>query len=317
MPTSGSVDFSVSRDNILTDALILAGAVGPDDSVPSNWTTHAARQLNKVVKALTAKRIGLWARKTGYILPVSNTNSTILGPTGGHATLSYTRTALAADVTDGATSITVDSATGIADTYNIGIEQSDGSMHWTTVSGAPSGTTITLTAAVTEDCDEDAYVWVYQTKLQRPLRIVTAYSSNLTDSSTPSDVQLDIVGKEVFDLQNTKTTEGTPTILAYDPQLDNGVAYYWPRFADGKSLIVISFQRPFEDFDAANDTPDFPQEWYDALCYLTAVRLAGAYGMPASERGALRSEANDALMLALENEPEEGSLFLQADWTNG
>jgi hypothetical protein len=317
MPTSGSVDFSVSRDNILTDALILAGAVGPDDSVPSNWTTHAARQLNKVVKALASKRIGLWARKTGYILPVSDTNSTILGPSGGHATLSYTRTALAADVTDGATSITVDSATGIADTYNIGIEQSDGSMHWTTVSGAPVGTTITLTTGVTEDCDDDAYVWVYQTKLQRPVRIVSAYISDLSDSSNPVDREIDIVGKAEYDLTNAKATEGDPVILAYDPQLDNGIVYYWPRFVDGKSLIVISFQRPFEDFDASSDTPDFPQEWYDALCYLTAVRLAGAYGMPASERGALRSEANDALMLALENEPEEGSLFIQPDWTNG
>lgn len=314
MTTSGSVDFSVSRDNILTDALIIVGAVGPDDSVPTNWTTHAARQLNKIVKALQAKRIGLWARKTGYILPVSGTNNVILGPSGGHATLSYTRTALAADVTDGATTITVDSATGISDTYYIGIEQSDGSMHWTTVSGAPSGTTVTLAAAVTEDCDADAYVWVYQTKLQRPLRIVTAYSSDLTDTSNPSDVEMDIVGKEVYDLQNAKATEGTPTMLAYDPQLDNGVAYFWPRFSDGKSLVVIGFQRPFEDFDASGDTPDFPQEAYDMLTYQLAVRLAPVYGMPTSDRAQLLAEANMSLGMFLENEPEEGSFQLQPDW---
>lgn len=314
MATSGSVDFSVSRDNILTDALIMVGAVGPDDTVPATWTTHAARQLNKVVKALGAKRVGLWARKTGYILPVSDINSTSLGPTGGHATLSYVRTALAADVTDGATTITVDSITGISASDKIGVEQSDGSMHWTTVNGAPSGSTITLTAAVTEDCDEDAYVWTYTTKLQRPLRIITAYTSDLTDVDNPIDREIEIVGKETFDLQNAKATKGDANILAYDPQLDNGVAYYWPRFADGKSLITIIFQRPFEDFDASTDTPDFPQEWYDALCYLTAVRLAPVYGLPSTERQLLRGEAEAALMLAMENEPEEGSLEIKADW---
>ena len=317
MTTSGSVDFSVSRDNILTDALILVGAVGPDDTVPTNWTTHAARQLNKVVKALGAKRVGLWARKTGYILPVSGTNAINLGPSGGHATLAYTRTALAADVADDATTIIVDSATGISNTYYIGIEMSTGDMHWTTVNGAPSGTTITLTTGVTETCNAGAYVWVYQTKLQRPLRIVSAYTSNLTDSTTPSDVEIDIVSKQEYDFQNTKTTESSPNMLVYDPQLDNGTTFIWPRFEDGKSIVVISFQRPFEDFDASGDTPDFPQEWYDALCYLTAVRLAPVYGMPGAERQMLQSDSDKALNMALENEPEEGSFYIQPDTNRG
>lgn len=313
MSSSGSIDFSVSRDNILTDALIMVGAVGPDDTVPSNWTTHAARQLNKVVKALGAKRVGLWARKTGYILPVTGTNSVSLGATGGHVTLSYVRTALAAAVADDAVSITVDSITGISNGDYIGVEMSTGDMHWTTVNGAPSGSTITLTAGVTETCDADAYVWTYTTKLQRPLRILNAYLSDLTDSSNPSDREIEVVGKETYDFTNSKVTEGDPNILAYDPQLDNGTVYFWPRFSDGKSIIVISFQRPFEDFDASSDTPDFPQEWYDVLCYLTAVRLAPVYGMASGDRTTLRQEAQEALTLALENEPEEGSFFLQVD----
>lgn len=309
MATSGSVDFSVSRDNIITDALIMVGAVGPDDTVPTNWTTHAARQLNKVVKALGAKRIGLWARKTGYILPVSDTNSVSLGASGGHATLSYTQTTLSAAASEAASTISVTSATGFSDTQAVGIELEDGSIQWTTQSGAASGTTITLAAALTGDAASGGYVYTYATKLQRPLRIVEAYLTSLDNDN--SDVEIDVVAKREYENINAKETEGDPTILAYDPQLDNGVAYFWPRFVDGKSIIKVVFQRPFEDFDASSDTPDFPQEWYDALTYQLAMRLAPVYGMPASDRAQLANEANSALMLALENEPEEGSFNIQ------
>lgn len=314
MATSGSVDFSVSRDNILTDALMIVGAVGPDDSVPTNWTTHAARQLNKVVKGLQAKRIGLWARKTGYILPVSDTNEISLGPSGGHATLSYTQTDLDEDVTSGASSVVLTSATGFADTQAIGIEKEDGSMFWTTVSGAPSGTTVTLATAIDGDAADGGYVYTYTTKLQRPLRIVEAY---LRDLDEDSDQEIDIEARQVYENQVVKSTEGDPIILAYEPTLDNGTAYIWPEFVDGKSVIRIIFQRPFEDFDASSDTPDFPSEWYDALCYLTAVRLAPVYGMAATDRQVLAQEAKAALDLALENEPEEGSFVFQVDTQRG
>ena len=310
MTTSGSVDFSVSRDNILTDALIIVGAVGPDDTVPTNWTTHAARQLNKIVKAFGSHRIGLWARKTGYILPVSDTNSVSLGPSGGHATLSYTQTTLGDDHVAAATSITLTSATGFADTQAVGIELEDGTIQWTTQSGAAVGNVITIATGLTDEAAEGGYVYTYATKLQRPLRIVAAYNSDL---SSNTDTPIDVEGRQYFEDQNNKTTEGEVTLLSYEPQLDNGVAYFWPRFADGKSVIKILFQRPFEDFDASGDTPDFPQEAYDMLTLQLAVRLAPVYGMPVSDRAQLLNEANAALGLFFENEPEEGSYRIQPD----
>lgn len=310
MTTSGSVDFSVSRDNLINDALITVGAIGPEDTAPTAWVTHAARRLNMLVKALQSKRIGLWARKTGYILPVSDTNSISLGPSGGHATLSYNQTTLSAAVSSGASTISVSSTTGFANTRAVGIEKSDGSIFWTTESGAPSGTTITLASNIDGAASAGGYVYVYTTKLQRPLRIVESYLVNLDEQT---EIEIDVEGKAVYESQTTKSQEGDPLLLSYDPQLDNGVAYIWPRFVDGKSVIKIIFQRPFEDFDAAGDTPDVPSEWYDALCLLLAVRLAPAYGMPSADRQVLRVEAGEAVALALENEPEEGSFKIQAD----
>lgn len=305
MPTSGSVDFSVSRDNILYDALGMAGAVGPDDTPAAAWVTQAARALNRVVKALGSRGPSLWARKTGYILPVSDTNTVLLGPTGGHATLSYVHTQTSAVSASGASTITVDSISGISASDYIGVELDDGTMQWTTVNGAPSGATITLTAVLDDDVAVDAHVYTYTTKLQRPLRVMDTYLHSATNDT---DIQVQVVAKLDYDLLGRKTQEGIIYQFTYDPQLSNGVGYFAPRFEDGDRVLTIIFQRPFEDFDSSTDTPDFPQEWYDYLTLATAVRLAPTYGLPVQDRQALRAEAGEALALVLGNEPEEGSL---------
>lgn len=310
MPTSGSVDFSVSRDNILYDALMMAGAMGPEDTPAASWVTHAARQLNKVVKALGSRGPSLWAKKVGYILPVSDTNTVLLGPSGGHATLSYDHTLVAVAAVETDTTIEVEDAAAFSASDYIGVEMDDGTMHWTTINGAPAGDVITLTAALTQDVPVGAHVYGYTTKLQRPLRIMDAFLHNITQET---DLYVDIMAKLDFDLLGAKTEEGVVDQLTYEPLLDNGVAYFAPRFEDGERVLQIIFQRPFEDFDSSSDTPDFPQEWYDYLTIATAVRLSPTYGLPVQDRQALKQDAKEALDLVSGNEPEEGSLRIRPE----
>lgn len=308
MTTSGSVDFSVSRDNLIEDALRTAGIIGVDDSASSTQLTWAARLLNMMVKAWQPLGIALWARKTGWILPQTDVNEIDLGPSGDHATLSYTQTQIATAGTSGDSTIEVDSITGISSGYYIGIEQDDGTMQWTTVNGAPSGTTVTLTAALTGDVDVDGYVWVYQTKIVRPLRITEAYVRNETGKT---EILIDVLAKQEYELLGAKEVDGVPNIIAYDPLLTDGKAYIYPRIQDGETLIKIVFQRPFEDFDAAGDTPDFPQEWYLALMLNLSVLLAPAGGLPVTDRKLLIQEATMALEMAKSGDTEEGSLKIQ------
>ena len=183
-------------------------------------------------------------------------------------------------------------------------------MHWTTVSGAPSGTTVTLATGLASAASSGNYVYCYQTKIMRPIHVLNAYRTNLVSNS---DTEIDVVSKEDYDRLGVKSSEGTVNQIVYDPQLDNGVAYFYPRFVDGKSIIKLSFQRPFEDFDAANDTPDFPQNWYLALCYALAVILAPTYGLPVQDRAALKAEAKEAFMDAEDTEPEDGSFQIQPE----
>ena len=304
MTTSGSQDFSVSRDNLLEDALRAAGALGVEDSASSAQKTHAARVLNMIVKARASDGISLWARTTGYVLPFTGSNSTTMSSTGGHITTSYTQTTLSAAAASGATSIVVTSATGFGDTYYVGVELTDGSMSWHVQSGAASGTTITLTAGLSGAAASGNYVYVYQTKLNRAVRVVEAYRH---DQSSGVDVPVDVVPFSDYTTLSDKTDEGDPLQVTYDPQLNSGTIYVWPRFIDGKTVLVLIFQRQFEDFDAAGDTPDFPQEWYLYLFYALAVALAPTYGLPVADRQLLRGEMKSAYEDVKGNEPEEGS----------
>lgn len=305
MATSGSVNFAVTRDEIIKYALINVGGIGEGVTPSATSVTDAAFYLNMIMKAWHNDGMPLWALKEGYILPIAATNSVSLGPSGGHATLSYTNTTIGADEAIGQTSITVTSITGISASDAIGVEQDDGTIHWTTVNGAPSGTTVVLTAALTDEASAGNHIYAYTTKIQRPLKILEASLFNST-ASTDRPIEV-ITHEELFSLSD-KTSEGDPLKLWYNPQLTQGVATIWPRFENGDSVIKIWFHRPFEDFDASTDNPDCPQEFYMALVWQLSWAISPGWGLPLDERRMFLQEAEKLKQEALSFVMEEGSL---------
>jgi len=73
------------------------------------------------------------------------------------------------------------------------------------------------------------------------------------------------------------------------------------------------YQRPFEDFDASTDNPDFLQEWYDAVTYGLATRLAPEYGVSIADRKTLWQEMSIIKQEALNFGLEEGSMYFGVD----
>jgi len=313
MATSGSVDFSVTRDNIIKAAFQKIGIVGEGAAPTSDQYTEGALLLNAIVKSWNASLgMPLWAMKTGYILPVSGTNTASLGPSGGHATLSYVTTTLNADHIATDTALTVTAITGISASDNLGIELDDGDIDWTTVNGSPSGTTVTATTGLTSAASSGNRVYTYTTKIARPLRIIKAFTRNSADNV---DTPINMITSNAYLELSSKTTESYPVQLWYDPQLTDGIASFWPRFVDGTKVIVIHFHRPLEDFDATGETPDFPQEYYLPLIYELAVSLAPQYSVPMDTWKILRMEAEKWLDRIGNNDYEEGSIQFVPDLT--
>lgn len=274
----------------MADALRTLGMYDPSEAPSADEYATAAFKLNLLCKELVVDGAAMWLRKSRTLFLQDEQESYLLGPSGDHWTASYVETELASDASSGATSITVDSATGITSGYNIGVKQDDGSIHWTTVSGAPVGTTVTLASALTDDAAADNKVYVYQSKAQRPETILIAYRRDYDDI----DTEIMAVGRTDYDRLSQKNSAGVPTTIHYNPSLTNGTLFVWPTQPTQCDKLILVVREQVQDFDVGADNPDFPVEWSRYLVYALACDLADNYGRPLSERGYLRNKAEAA-----------------------
>jgi hypothetical protein len=146
-----------------------------------------------------------------------------------------------------------------------------------------------------------------------PIKIHAAYLETITGGAMR---ELQPIAYTDFRLLNTEST-GTPVNYTYQPRINTGTLSIWPLPTSSDvtaHTLTITYQRPFEGFTAAGETPDFPQEWQNALIYELAVVLAPEFGVPLDDRKLLRAEAKDHLENVMLNEETE-SLFFQIDRT--
>ena len=126
--------------------------------------------------------------------------------------------------------------------------------------------------------------------------------------------QYALINKSRYDYNRLpNTTTGTPVHYTFNPNLENGTLTIWPTpdagAATSKSLMVV-YQKEFDGFVSATDTPDFPSYWTDAIVYELAVNIAPEYGVPLQDRQMLKSEAKTYLDQAMGYGDEDSSLFI-------
>ena len=281
-----------------------------------------------LLKSMQTMGLQLWERKYAVIFPQESQGLFVLGspgPAGDHACLStplnggFIQTTLSADAASGASTISVTTVTGqlstagntavsITTAYNIGVELDSGDVQWTTVNGAPSGTTVTLTATLTGAATSGNYVFCYQTKLYRPLRVTGAFIRDIAGSNdTPISVAM---SKQEYNNTSSKGTTGTPIQVYYDPQINAGHLYVRPEFTDANKLLFIEFQKSIEDLATAADDFDLPQEWAETLTWNLAWRLAPEYEVPMAKYNQLKEMAVYTLDQLRGWDQETSSLFI-------
>lgn len=161
-----------------------------------------------------------------------------------------------------------------------------------------------------------AGVNTYTLNNPKPLKAIQAW--NRTTSSS-IDVPMRLITKQEYNLLGNKTSLGTPIQLYLNPNLDDATVSVFPTpdsSSEATQVLYLVAQRPFQDFDSATDTPDFPQEWYEAVKYGLAVRLAGEYNIDIETRKMIQMEASAAKQIALGFSNEEGSVYFGRDIRN-
>lgn len=147
----------------------------------------------------------------------------------------------------------------------------------------------------------------------KPLKVLQAF---YRDSTNSVDTNIEVISRSEYEGLSNKSSTGRPISVYYEPLRDHGVAHIYPT-PDAYSIANIDVylvnQRAFEDFDSTADEPDFPQEWFEALKYGLAVRLAGDYGVDMRKKAVLMQEAKMYLDDALYFTQEVGSIYVQAE----
>lgn len=82
MSTSGSANYSATRDEIITEALEICGVIAVGKTPTSGQLSSCARTLNFVIKAWQAHGLQLFRRKTYTITLVAGTKDYVFGSGG-------------------------------------------------------------------------------------------------------------------------------------------------------------------------------------------------------------------------------------------
>ena len=299
MATSGTVTYRASASVIIRQALLAIAAIDQHDTgaPTATQTADALVLLNMLIKSWQARGLQLWETEYGVVFPQTDQSVFVLGspgPAGDHACISsplgygFVQTTLSAAAASGASTIAVASlsntatagvsATTMATGYNIGIQLDSGTIQWTTINGAATAASVPLTVALTGAAASGNYVFSYQTKMIRPLRILDGFVRQLSGTN---DIPVKVISREEYNRYGAKTSEGTPIQLYYDPQENTGHLYLYPRFSTTAQLLYIQYQSPMEDFATASDDFDMPQEWMLALVYNLALLCAPTNVVPA------------------------------------
>lgn len=305
MALSNSFDFTVTRDDIIQEAMERCGVLRLNKSATTDQLASFGRSLNLRVKSLQAKGLELHTYRDAFLFLEADEDAYLLGPTGDHATESYVKTNLATDEATSSTSLGVDSITGISASDNIGIELDDGTIFWTTVFGAPAGSTVTIASGLPSAASTDNFVFTYTTKIQRPLKIADMFVRDVDDN----DVPVELVSISEYRSLSRKTTEGSVVQATFDPQLTNARLLVWPTTDDVTDVLGFVYKKPVDDFDAATNNAAFPADWFEFLVMYLMPIVAMKFSLPLAER-----QQNLALLMEAEQslwDNEETSVRVQ------
>lgn len=327
MATSGSFDYSLTANDIIVAAAEDIKVLEGGESLTSEDYAVFLRTLNMLVKqwsgmgdfapglkAFSRKRVAMWLAKgqQQYTLGPNSSDS--------RCSIAWGRTTISAAEASGQTTISITSNTdttthpGSTITMTasdiVGIQQDDGIIHWSTISGTPSST-MDIAAALTAAASAGNYVWWFTARAQRPEYVESAVlrSSDYTD--TP--LVLNVIGED-YDLGITdKYGDGEPVMVTIEPQRLNTRVILDSQPTDVTDIIVFTVLYPMEDYDNSSGTDDiaYPQVWLSALELELAARCAPKFEKPWTKD--LETRRMEAMTIARNQFPQNSSAYAMRD----
>lgn len=328
--TSGSYTFSVTRDQIIRQAMLDIGALDPQESPTAQEISDCAFKLNMLVKQWMgntdfAPGLKVWTRKRGdlflqptqyvYQLGQTGADNWIDSTTGLVYPQAYGQTTLTANAAAGATVLSVASTAQLNILDQIGI-QIGNAIFWTTIAGLGAGTVTIAAPGLTSAALANAYVWNYTFRGIRPITLITALLRDINSNDTPLRIIQTVERYEALPSKVAPASIGDPTAVFYESRFKNQTPYGLLYLDVGGAQDVTKhihavYLAPVEDFVNPGDAPDYPQQWYRPLVLGHARDIAGMFDCAWTQD----NEANfqDSLAIARQTDPENSEVYFQVD----
>lgn len=324
MALSGTWAYTVTRDLIIRQAMLNVGALGEAEVATAQEVSDCADKLNMLVKQWMgyqdfAPGLKMWERQRASLFLSSTQGIYQLGPSSpdnwaaGVATnplATYQQQQTLAVTGGGSNVLSFASASQITVGDFLVIQVSSGDIFSTTA--ASVGSTVVNTASpipTAVNVNQGAYVWNYTTKGQRPLAIRTCILRDITKADTP----LNPFTLEDYEMLPTKVQPGfisDPASYYYESQLTNGKLYLdVAGEQDVTKHLHIVYMRPVMDFNNPNDNPEYPQQWYRALCWGLSKDIAPMFDAEWTQD--MEQTLKDALGMSREADAEVSSFYFQ------
>ena len=322
MATSGSWDFSQNAAGIITGVAENIQLLGEGETLTAEATATILRIINQTAKQWqgTADQmpgIKVWTRQRVTLALAKGQQSYLIGPasTDARSSTQMGRTTISANEAIGQTVISITSNTDttsypgttltMTNADFVGIEQNDGTIHWSTISGTPSST-MTIALAITVAANAGNYVYWFTARAQRFPDIEAAVLRDENSVDMPLNIYTDV---QQYESLTDKTADGDPTDILIEPLRLNTRVTCNLQPNDVTKRIVLTVIYPAEDYDATTDDIAFPQEFYAALEWECSFRAAPKFGKPWTKEMQMNYDKHVGMAIGLN--PQKTSMYFQ------
>lgn len=314
MTSSGVSAFNPSLSDIIAASLRKTGIINAIETPSAPQLINGRFALNAMLGEWSGTGIHVWATSEAILFLQKDQRRYQIGlASTDHMTDAYdfASTTLTAAAASGATALTVTSITDIAASDYLGIELDSGAFQWTTVNGAPSGTTVTATVALTGAAASGNRVIAYTSKIIRPLEIPNARYFNYSSLLENAAQRLSHID---YMEQPNKTSTASPfTQWRYQPKIPLGIVDVWLTPSDVKHAMRFTWHRPIYEFTSNSETADVPLPWINAIIYGLAAELIPDGDVPADRAEIIMKMATAKLQTAMAFDREPESILMQPD----
>ncbi len=291
MALSGSTNRNQTAAQLIRQSLLKLGVINPVSPIQDATMNIALDALNNMIKHWQGQGAHMWTEHEGCIVLEADTASYTFPDTslaGGDVGVvnvdALKHVTVTTDAITAATTLVIDSTTGMTATDKIIVSLDDDTRHETTIASITNSTTLELSVGLPSAASEGRAVYSYpvavtQVNLFAPQQINNVRLVSIADINV--NMSLSRWVRSEYYSRNINTLNGRSVAYYFEDSLTNKKLMVYPTPTGSQDRLEFTYVKSLDDVDAFTNNLEFPVLWHRAIVYNLAVELAFEFGKEA------------------------------------